>query len=517
MPVDISMYNTKAPEPFNPLDMITKYEKINSLRAGIESTKAGTANALEQNKLIQANTQHAEGENKFLQGRIALGDILKNSTNPNGTVDFNKAQYAASQDPDAALALDNLMQMGNKQNEGVQVIGPDNKPGLRSRQDINAELNPSTPPPPAFSPQQIDTMHNQLGSIQETTTNLAQKPDLSLSDVFNSTYDLVGKKILTPQQAFAEFKTLPMGPNGEDPTPDQLRQWAKDHAAKAAQNAEKLNAQYGARTPAQPEAPQGAGQIPEEQSPGFVTPSPVQAGGDIGGGASQQPAGGFVATGLAPGVEETAKGAASALNNLHNTVAGSSGRVFQLKEALHGLEGAGATGPGTETTNKIKSFLLAQEPEFLKKLGISPDEVKIADYDKANKYLTQYASGQMGSMGGGTDSKLATALSGNANTHISALAAQDVVKAAIGMERMQQAQVQAFDESGLPPSDYNKWQAKWNKETDPRVFMMDELSPEKRAKVISGLKKDERAKFASQLRMAIKNGYVTMPVSGGAQ
>ena len=82
------------------------------------------------------------------------------------------------------------------------------------------------------------------------------------------------------------------------------------------------------------------------------------------------------------------------------------------------------TGPGAEGRNAIVSFLAAAPginrlvPDF------AVESVK--NFDEAKKYLEQYAQGAASSMGPGSDAKLASALSANASTKISNLAAQDV-------------------------------------------------------------------------------------------
>jgi len=226
--------------------------------------------------------------------------------------------------------------------------------------------------------------------------------------------------------------------------------------------------------------------------------------------AAQPPGNGFVPTGPQLGAESAANAAGTssgeALGDAQKEAAAFPSRMFQLTQALHSLQGT-TTGPGTATTNLVKSFISAQSPEFLKSLGLNPDVSNIKNYDEANKYLTQYAMAQAGAMGQGTDEKLATAITGNANTHINNLAAQDVVKANMSLERMRQAGVLAFQQSGAGPQDFNKWMTSWASGMDPRAFALDQLAPKQRQQLLAEIAKApalERQRFGNSYNLAVK-------------
>lgn len=231
--------------------------------------------------------------------------------------------------------------------------------------------------------------------------------------------------------------------------------------------------------------------------------------------AGQPQQGGFLPSGLAPGVGEAAnvagQGSGTQLVADQNAAAGSGARVYQLQSALKALNEAGTVGPGTASMNNFKSFLLAQTPGDLGKYLPGIDANKIASYDEANKYLTQYASAKASSLGGGTDSKLATTLSANASTHISDLAAKDVVKANIGLERMSQAQAAAWNDAHLPESEYRTWASKFGATMDPRVFVADQLDPAHVKKLYSGMQSKEQAQFKAQYNWAVQNKYINGP------
>lgn len=180
-------------------------------------------------------------------------------------------------------------------------------------------------------------------------------------------------------------------------------------------------------------------------------------------------------------------------------------RMFNLTKALTGLQNAD-TGPGSETVNMAKSFLLSHGPDFLQHMGVDPN--KIQAYDEANKYLIQYAMNQAGALGEGTDSKLATTLSGNANTHISNLAAQDVVRANMALERMNQAAVNSFGQTGLSPAKFSGWKAQFASRVDPRVFAYDMLDEGKQRAMYNSMNDAQRKQFTQQYNWATQNGFL---------
>jgi len=243
--------------------------------------------------------------------------------------------------------------------------------------------------------------------------------------------------------------------------------------------------------------------------PGRGAPYGGPTAGSADGGGSNPP--GTILTGIGPaqtaGATAAGTGSANDLHSLYANVSTSGARLYQLNQALISLQalGTAGTGPGTEQRNAIASYLQSI-PGVGSILGIDP--TKIANYDEANKYLTAYASNQAANLGAGTDAKLATALSANASTHISNLAGVNVVKATIGLERMQQAQAQAFTQSGLPASSYDQWSANWNKSADARAYAFDLMSPQQRAAVLTGMTGTARTQFLNQVWSAAQNGFI---------
>jgi hypothetical protein len=86
-----------------------------------------------------------------------------------------------------------------------------------------------------------------------------------------------------------------------------------------------------------------------------------------------------------------------------------------------------------------------------------------------------------------------------------------VVKTAMTLRRLQNAQVRAFEASGLPEADYNRWAAQFNSTQDPVGFGIDMMDVKDRKKYIDGLDKAGKARLANSLRTATALGLISMP------
>ncbi|MEX3555789.1 MAG: hypothetical protein VB131_04025 [Burkholderia gladioli] len=191
-----------------------------------------------------------------------------------------------------------------------------------------------------------------------------------------------------------------------------------------------------------------------------------------------------------------------------NAAGGMTSRLFTLDKALAGLQNS-TTGPHSDAINGAKSFFSMLAPDTTRALGIDPN--RIASYDEANKYLTQFAVAQASALGQSTDTKLATILSGNASTRISNLAAQDVVRANIALERMKYALTSEFQKSGRSASQYSSWLAQANTRVSPGVFAWDSMTPDQKAKAAGGMNAQQKKAFTTQYNWALQNGYINGP------
>jgi hypothetical protein len=201
-------------------------------------------------------------------------------------------------------------------------------------------------------------------------------------------------------------------------------------------------------------------------------------------------------------------------------------RTFPLQQAITDLTALGTKGggPGADTANEINSFLQTTAAQF----GLpAPPTVKpndIATFDEATKYLTQYATQRASALGTGSSDYLAVALTGNPNMKMSNLAAQDVARATMGVERMNQAKVLEFQNlhpegANAAAGDYADWAANWSKDQDIRAYALDVMTPDARTKLLDSLKpgSKEEQRFAQSLATAEQLGLVTKPGAPSGQ
>jgi hypothetical protein len=194
-----------------------------------------------------------------------------------------------------------------------------------------------------------------------------------------------------------------------------------------------------------------------------------------------------------------------ALGDFNSDVAQSGPRLFQLNKALSALNQT-STGKGTAVRNAIQGYISSvpggASLPFMKS-GVEDNHF----YDEANKYLQQYASSTAAKTGV-NELSLATALSSNASTEISQLAAKDVVKSNIGLERYKQLQSIAFQASGLTPDNFQQWQANFNTSHDLRGLIWDMMTANERKASLKNMSAHEKAAVHDTYLEAQSHGLV---------
>jgi hypothetical protein len=210
--------------------------------------------------------------------------------------------------------------------------------------------------------------------------------------------------------------------------------------------------------------------------------------------------------GLPPGEPEAASASGQHLAQERVRAGNFQREIFPLTQAIPALEALGTkgTGPGTDTINQIKSFVLSNVP------GVKESDFNgtVGDFDKSKKYLTDFVN-QTGSTG--TNDKLAAAFAGNPSVGISNAAAVDVAKSALALRRMQQAVYREFEVQGKPAQQFSRWYAQSIDKTDPRAFGVDMMTDEAKSKLRAQLKKNpvEEKRFEESLNMAVNMGFLT--------
>jgi hypothetical protein len=192
-------------------------------------------------------------------------------------------------------------------------------------------------------------------------------------------------------------------------------------------------------------------------------------------------------------------------------------RVNPLRQAIPIVEGMKETdiGPTSEKWNNFKSSLQSLGAGPL--LGIDP--TKIASYNEAKKYLSQYALQASSVLGPKTNDGLASAVSANPNMTMDKLSVSQLSKAALGMERMQQTGIREFqalvNAGKASPGDFNKFMLEFSSEQDPRGFVYDLLPAQEQKQMLEGLSPLQKSRIADSMLLAKKWGTIGDVKRGG--
>lgn len=199
------------------------------------------------------------------------------------------------------------------------------------------------------------------------------------------------------------------------------------------------------------------------------------------------------AMGEAEATAKTAGASGEGLAALRARTGEAGARLFQLDEALKAIESA-PTGKGSSKIQDWRSILDTIG------VPIGPEEEgKMIAFDKARKYMLADLAQRGSALGLNTDQARATLGGASPSVEISKMAAQDLLKVAKGLTRMELAQEAAFAASGIPESGFARWASEWNRSVDPRAFMGDQIPEAQRRAMISKMSPEERQRFANGL------------------
>lgn len=179
--------------------------------------------------------------------------------------------------------------------------------------------------------------------------------------------------------------------------------------------------------------------------------------------------------------------------------------IFQFQNMREKLADIN-TGPGTDWRNTAAAFVTGLAPDIAAKIGIDPQ--KIASAEEFKKYATQATQATLAGLGEGTDSKLASAAAANPGTQLSKLGNQQLIDVLIAGQRAILAKNQAWQNSGLPPEQYNKFSTQFSKDIDPRVFVAQDMDQAARYKMLDSLPKRDQEAFKQSWIKARQAGYV---------
>jgi uncharacterized tellurite resistance protein B-like protein len=488
-PLDTSIaLQAKAPEMSNPLEMMLK---------------------VGQYKYLQQNSNKLQ---KDMDSNEAVSKAIQASTGPDGKVNMRNVQSLIASDPSAAYNLQaatgtNLAQTGQQIGNDTAQIGQQGAQlqlTQAQRSDLVRQTSAALGDP--------DLSYAKVVDMATANAKANGVPDAVLHQVISNLppdkaglQQVLKAKLNALQEPGAALGTY-MPATGSVATGGGTTMTNTDKMSGAVTpTATFQNTLSAGDAAAQVEVTKPDGtkilvpkaEVLRQQGMGGILP---QQGNPQAGGSGRYPGntGAFQTAPAAGTVEASAKANAAGGDILvadRQANAESGKRINMLTSAADALTKA-QTGTGADKLQSLRGVVAM--------LG-GPAEAA-TDYDKANKYLTQYASAKANGIGNGTDAQLAATVSGNANTKIANLASQDVVKVNLGLERMEQARLDAFERT---KSDYGKWKSQFGATMDPRVFVADQIDLGKAQKMYSAMKPEEQAKFKAQYNWALQNGYIT--------
>lgn len=480
------------------------------------SANSGGGNLLQ----TLAGATQLRGVQQQQQANVAASQAYREATDPTtGQIDYNRLTALLSQG-DAAY---NLPQIQAQINEGR-----------------NSALN--------YDKGKLELAQKRTDLLSGGFGGLLAKGSFQPADVMGIASQGIRLGLFTPEEAIAFTSDMPNDPS-------QLQNWAKQKYVGFSQDADRLKTlmpqtqviNTGGQQVITPINPLTGGPIGQQTvfnntlTPGQATEN-VQVfdpstgtmrtitkaqqlqmqGGGMGGGLPPAGGGGLGSGRInaapgAPGLQaapalgsaEAAQvvGKASAENSqvLQRSADAAPQSIYQFQNMRAVLPDID-TGPGTDWRNQAAAFATAISPEIASKIGFDPQ--KVASYEEFKKYATQAAQATLAGLGEGTDSKLASAVSANPGTNLSKLGNQHLIDVLIAGQRATLAKNQAWQASGLPPEQYNKFSTQWSKEIDPRVFAAQDMDATARYKMLDSLPKKDQETFKRSYLNARNLGYV---------
>lgn len=237
--------------------------------------------------------------------------------------------------------------------------------------------------------------------------------------------------------------------------------------------------------------------------------APGQTPGGLGNGRIQPQQGAAQAApaiGAQTAAETVAKGAADNVLALQSQADAAPQAIYQLQNMKAAIKDF-APGPTADWSGQAKALALQVSPDLVKKFGLV-DPQSVASQEEFKKFSTQLAQGLSATLGSGTDAKLASAVAANPNTGLSKLGNEQIIDVLIASQRGLQAKNLAFQNSGLPPQDYNKFSTDFNKQIDPRVFAAQDMDRDHMAKMLQSLSPRDQEAFKKSYNLARYNGLI---------
>ncbi|WP_156470158.1 hypothetical protein [Acetobacter cerevisiae] len=225
------------------------------------------------------------------------------------------------------------------------------------------------------------------------------------------------------------------------------------------------------------------------------------AGPFAGGGASPQ-TGGFT-QGPAPGTIEAqraiAEASAKEANALMQTASQRNDRMSILNNMENDLTGF-HSGPGYEKIRRLASLANVVSP-------IPFDEGGLENAEGFNKFAQQLANAQAQVLGA-SDARLSAAEHSGPNSKFQEGTNRKLIHIMKGNEEAINAMMNAWQNSGLPASQFTAWRQKFNQNFTPMAFQFLQMTPAERKEEMDAMKKNGiaeafKVKYSSMARAGL--------------
>lgn len=352
-----------------------------------------------------------------------------------------------------------------------------------------------------------DLVRQQVGSLVDVFSSLATDPNVNYDTFVQKAQTLLKQGVIDPNTYQSELAMLP-----KQGAPADYQKIANGYLSRALDAGQRFGVETGM-------APGSAGDIVTYTDPATGATVTTTRGRLVGAiGAPNQLTGTTATTqstassgtpsaihAASPSPQASAPGTTSPAGG----IAGPSPQQQAQFAASAKQQQDDLTADANYTANLVpltKSIALVSDPStiigkgsqipndvarILNTFGIPLGADQAKNASELDKYLTQLATSN--GLAGQSVQHLEATFSANPNMDTDKVAAGDVLRTALTLNRMQHAKVAAAQAAGIRGEQYSTWASKWGAQQDPRAFGFDLMSPEAKAALRAELEKDPAA------------------------
>jgi len=419
----------------------------------------------------------------------AIGEATQGATNPDGSFDPNRFMGLVRGDPRAAFEAQKAQEFAQQQQVSQLSVA------LEKQTQFNSVLGST-----------LSEATKDDGSFDESKIS----PEMIAGRVG----ELVNMGVLDAKTAASELGSMPTDPS-------QRFQWLKGHLAQGMAAQQQVEAALGSLIQVdngQQITTQRIGGFGGNMEPVQKQLSPSEATSPVSYTDSEGTPqietkeqfiaeGGKKQAGLNPGAS-AAQGVSGSENAKQAMdLQTQANEVPNIKAILGHMQGDlkyFQTGPGT---SEWKQLLAAGV-----NLGIPVNKNAVASQENFNKFSVMLAqrTGQMFG-GNGSDQRFLAAVEANPNQQLSPEGNRRIINILKGnADALATANRvwQNWQQQGHGAETFGRFMSKFNQNFDPRIFQMQYMSPEERARMMGGMSSEEQKQFDQKYQAAVKRGWV---------